>query len=477
MVKYGIDVSKWQGDIDWKKVRATSTIDFIIPRLGSKRKLDQSFIDNVTNALCNDIGVPGVYYFMYDMTSEEAIETADWVVDQLQTIEDGLGIRPIVFADYEYTSVRYAAEHGVTINTDDINAIVDAFCGRVQECGYNVGIYCNYDYYTNVYRNKKIFENRKLWLAYLNSPEPPVKCTFHQTSFIGRIDGIKGDVDLDTWYCEEESVKMEVTANDVLDVARNWLGRNEADGSHKEIIDIYNSYKPLARGYKVKYTDSWCDTFVSACFIKLNAVELIGGTECGCEEHIKKFRTAGIWEEDGRIVPKVGDIILFNWDINQQQNNGYADHIGIVEEVNGSSIVTIEGNYKDKVTRRRINVGWGYIRGYARPKYSSINSDPTPVKPEEIDLDRIADEVIRGAWGNGEERVKNLKAAGLDPVAVQKIVNNKLSNYWQLPSIDEIVVEVINGEWGNYPERRERLEVAGYNYEEVQRRVNARLGA
>lgn len=63
-----------------------------------------------------------------------------------------------------------------------------------------------------------------------------------------------------------------MTANEkrkkVVDVMASWLGKKEADGSHKSIIDLYNSYTPLARGYKVKYSDSWCMTTVSAAFIK-----------------------------------------------------------------------------------------------------------------------------------------------------------------------------------------------------------------
>ena len=55
----------------------------------------------------------------------------------------------------------------------------------------------------------------------------------------------------------------------VVEQAASWIGYNEADGSFKDIIDIYNADKPLARGYKVKYTDEWCATFVSACAIEV----------------------------------------------------------------------------------------------------------------------------------------------------------------------------------------------------------------
>ena len=61
---------------------------------------------------------------------------------------------------------------------------------------------------------------------------------------------------------------MKKLASKVVAQARAWIGLNEADGSHKEIIDLYNSHKPLARGYKVKYTDAWCATTVSAMAIK-----------------------------------------------------------------------------------------------------------------------------------------------------------------------------------------------------------------
>ena len=55
----------------------------------------------------------------------------------------------------------------------------------------------------------------------------------------------------------------------VVEQAASWVGYNEADGSFKDIVDIYNADKPLARGYKVKYTDEWCATFVSACAIEV----------------------------------------------------------------------------------------------------------------------------------------------------------------------------------------------------------------
>ncbi|MBR6983880.1 MAG: CHAP domain-containing protein [Ruminococcus sp.] len=164
------------------------------------------------------------------------------------------------------------------------------------------------------------------------------------------------------------SLKYEVTTmitvNDILNIFRGWLGWSEANGKHRQIIDIYNAHKPLARGYKVQYTDAWCDTTVSAAFITANAVSAIGGTECGVQEHIQIFRKAGIWL--GKVKPQAGDLICYDWG-----RDGCADHIGIVETVNGSTITTIEGNYQDAVSRRVIAYDDYRICGYARPKYSA----------------------------------------------------------------------------------------------------------
>ena len=185
-----------------------------------------------------------------------------------------------------------------------------------------------------------------------------------------------------TQYDEVETMPSNnVTAETILNTMRSWIGLDRARGTHHVIIDTYNAYTPRARGYKVTYSDEYCDTTVSAAFIKNNAVALIGGTECGVEEHIKIFKKAGIWIEDGSITPKAGDIICYNWDKASQPNDGYADHIGIVEKVTGKTITVIEGNMGGVVGRRNISVGWGYIRGYARPKYSSA---PAPTPPEEV---------------------------------------------------------------------------------------------
>ena len=171
---------------------------------------------------------------------------------------------------------------------------------------------------------------------------------------------------------------MGKNANTILDIGRGWLGCKESNGTHKKIIGVYNAHKPLARGYKVKYTDSWCATFVSACAIKANYTDIIP-LECSCNQMIKKFQNMGRWTEDDGHVPHLGDVIFYDWqDSGKGDNKGSSDHVGIVEKVANGKITVIEGNKNDSVARRVLNVNGRYIRGYGLPKYDANATNPKP---------------------------------------------------------------------------------------------------
>ena len=234
---------------------------------------------------------------------------------------------------------------------------------------------------------------------------------------------------------KENGGKKEMTENElrqkVVDIAASYIGCKESDGSHKKIIDLYNSHKPLARGYAMKYTDAWCSTFASAVAIAAGLTDIIP-TECGCEKHIELFKKKGSWQENDAYTTKPGDYIFYDWDDSGAgDNKGYADHVGIVEKVSGSTITVIEGNYSDSVKRRTIAVNGRYIRGYGVPKYSTKASgtgNSTPASPSsgKKTTDELAREVIAGKWGNGDERKSRLTAAGYDYNAIQNRVNEIL---------------------------------------------------
>lgn len=127
------------------------------------------------------------------------------------------------------------------------------------------------------------------------------------------------------------------------------------------------------------------------------------------------------------------------------------------------------------------------MKGSSAPKPSkpSKPSKPAPKpakKPaKKKDINTIAQEVIKGAWGNGDDRRRRLEAAGYNYAAVQNAVNAKLGAKPNTPtrrpgpSLDDVARAVIRGDYGNGEERRRRLTAAGYNYNAVQARVNQLL--
>uniref|UniRef100_UPI0028D6085B GBS Bsp-like repeat-containing protein n=1 Tax=uncultured Streptococcus sp. TaxID=83427 RepID=UPI0028D6085B len=156
----------------------------------------------------------------------------------------------------------------------------------------------------------------------------------------------------------------------ILRAAASLVGVRSGSAAHHQLVKDYNSINPLPVGYAVKNSDDWCDVFVTTVFQREGLSHLIG-RECGVERHIQIFKRLGIWNENGASTPKSGDIITFNWDEYSQSNDGFADHIGIVERVENGFIHTIEGNSGDVGTVKRnvYRIGHGNIRGFATPRY------------------------------------------------------------------------------------------------------------
>ena len=167
----------------------------------------------------------------------------------------------------------------------------------------------------------------------------------------------------------------------VVATAKAWLGCNEADGSHRQIVDVYNSHRPLARGYALKYTDAWCAGFVSAVAIKLGLTDIMP-TEVGVWNMIELYRKLGRWQESDSYVPKPGDVIMYAW-----SDNGVGDctsgasHVGIVVACDGKTITVIEGNKANADGYREIAVKGRYIRGFGLPDYASKATENEPVSP------------------------------------------------------------------------------------------------
>lgn len=194
-----------------------------------------------------------------------------------------------------------------------------------------------------------------------------------------------------------------------VNVAEGWIGCKESDGSHKKIIDCYNNHKPLARGYKVKYTDAWCATYVSACAIMSGVSDLVP-LECSCYYMIEGAKEKGIWVENDDYVPTFGDIVLYDWQDNGKgDNKGTPDHVGIVTSCDGDIFYVVEGNKSNKVDYRRMKVNGKYIRGFICPKFGEGKENDTALETN-WDLNQLAKDVIKGKYGNGKVRKEKLES-------------------------------------------------------------------
>ena len=173
-------------------------------------------------------------------------------------------------------------------------------------------------------------------------------------------------------FARQVNQQEQVLRLQVVQQAQIWLKTNEADGSHKEIIDLYNAHLPLAQGYVVKYTDKWCATFGSVVAIQCGFTDIIP-TECGCQRQIARFEALGCWEEDDSYIPLPGDYIFYSsQDQNDEDCGGFSDHVGIVVGTRDGFIKVIEGNVMGTVAYRTIPIDDPSIRGYGLPNYLSI---------------------------------------------------------------------------------------------------------
>lgn len=262
-----------------------------------------------------------------------------------------------------------------------------------------------------------------------------------------------------TQYDTHETANNISDRQKVINYLVQYVGIKEGSVEHRAILAVFNN-SGLCSRYQMTVNDAWCATGVSAAFIASGLADIFPCVECSCENMINLAKKAGIWVEDDAYVPLAGDVIMYDWgDSGIGDCTGWADHVGIVVSVNGSTIRVIECNISNTVGYRTIAVNGRYIRGYIVPRYSNGKKSIT----------EIAKEVIAGTWGNGADRKTALTAAGYNYDEVQAAVNKLLP-----PSkpVEEVAKEVINGKWGNGADRKARLESAGYDYSAVQKKVN-----
>lgn len=186
-IEKGIDVSKWNGTIDWKKVKADG-IDYVIIRGGfGNATVDPQFKSYIQGA--SDAGLKiGVYWFSYATSVTKAKEEAAKCLETIAPYRDKITYP--VFYDFEYDSVDYAKKLGITVTKDLSSKMADEFLTTIKNAGYITGIYTNKDFGDKYFYEDMLFANN-LWIAQYSSA-----CTYNRPYMMwqytdkGTINGI-----------------------------------------------------------------------------------------------------------------------------------------------------------------------------------------------------------------------------------------------------------------------------------------------
>ena len=215
----GIDVSHYQGNIYWSKVK--ENIDFAILRLGwignnNNHTLDTMFEEYYNS--CKSIGIPiGIYVYNYCNSEEAAKSGAEWAVEQLKDKNIDLPI----YIDMEDSSIESLGKVKLTNICITFNTVIE-------NTGYSAGVYANLDWYTNLLNKNTIKERYTTWIAHYGVPEDEYEGQYDmlQYSSTGVLSGISGHVDMNIMY------------RDLINENKDQnTGRKTIEELAKEVID------------------------------------------------------------------------------------------------------------------------------------------------------------------------------------------------------------------------------------------------
>ena len=345
----GIDVSAWQGKIDWKTV-ADYGMGFAILRITEAGNVvDSQFENNLAG--CNKYNIPvGVYKYSYAMTIAEIQREARKVVSTL----NGRRIQFPVFLDLEYNNQK-------SLGSESIHKMADAFREIVEAAGYKFAIYCNVDWYENVICSH--LKKYDFWIArypanddgWLQERLRPDFGVGWQYSSKAKIPGINGTVDRNVFYkdySEETEKKEETTVNKLQEhtklgdyYANNGGTKPYLEKKSNAYLDDFtknagsNNYTKFARDVNNWNQPGcqgqpWCAVYQFWKLVKVfgltKALQIMGGGFYNCQSVTRHAKQKGTWHS----TPKKGALIIFR--------NG--SHIGSVNSYDTTYVYTNEGN-------------------------------------------------------------------------------------------------------------------------------------
>lgn len=197
-----IDVSTWNGNIDWNKVYK-SRVKYAMIRssfgIENPNQVDNKFVRNITNA--QRAGVKcGVYHYSYAQSVAEAQKEAEFCLKTIKNYKIDL---PVAF-DIEDSSQTH-------LGKDTLTSIVIAFCDRIKSAGYRPMLYCNPNWLCNYLHKDKLINKYDIWLANWGVSAPSYNCAIWQYSENGSVPGISGSVDMNWIFKDYTSTKPATT--------------------------------------------------------------------------------------------------------------------------------------------------------------------------------------------------------------------------------------------------------------------------
>lgn len=197
-----IDVSDYQGRINWQKVKA-SGIDHVIIKAGfGKNNIDAQWKNNITGAINAGIKHIGVYWFSYAYNDNMAKNEAVYLCKAVDPYKKHIDMP--LFYDFEYDSANYCKKNKVTVTRKLVTSMHKAFCEEIKKRGFKAGYYYNYDYKTRYVDIASLpyYE----WYALYDTSDKQTNVYLQQHSNKGKVKGIKGNVDIN-WFFGAEPKK------------------------------------------------------------------------------------------------------------------------------------------------------------------------------------------------------------------------------------------------------------------------------
>lgn len=386
---YGIDVSYYQGNIDWKKVK-NSGVEFVIVRVGyrgygSSGTLVEdpkfkTYLDGATKA-----GLKvGVYFYTQAITTAEAQEEAKFVLDRIK----GYSLQMPVYYDIESVDYDTGRLDSAGLSKAQKTALCTAFCDTIIKSGYSAGVYANYTWLNYYIDGAGLGKKYPIWLAhYTSNTNYDQRMDMWQYSGSGTVSGISAYTDVNVWY----SGKLPLYVSDLISVGNTstsntfaWNGAPDATGyevyqgtspsdtSKKKIGDTKNTYftnSNKSTGTMYKYmVRAYSDASGKRVYGDYSDVF----TTCTLPANISKISASAR-----------GTSVTISWDKVSKATDYIVEHYvnGVWEQVGTTSSLSykVNGITQNGVNMFRVKARRNYSGVYYNGGYTYVNAEVTDI--------------------------------------------------------------------------------------------------